>query len=212
MVGRFRRLISDLSIKEVPLVGRKFTWSSSISGSSPTLVKLDRVFCLVEWEDIFPNCLIQSAATDDSDHCPIILRLVDGHPRKKRFRFECFWPKFQGFQEAVQTAWSSVQPTRCPLETLSLKIKANVKGLQSWSDKKVENFRWQLDLAREIVHQLEIARDGRQLSPLKVWLHNSLKKLSLALSSLLRTVARIRSRIHWLRNDDANTSLFHAHA
>jgi hypothetical protein len=90
MMGRFCRLINDLSIKEVPLVGRKFTWSSSVSGSSPTLVKLDQVFCSVEWEDIFPNCLLQSATTDDSDHCPLILGLVDVHPGKKRFRFECF--------------------------------------------------------------------------------------------------------------------------
>jgi hypothetical protein len=168
MMGRFCRLINVLSIKEVPLVRRKFTWSSSVSGSSPTLVKLDRMFCSVEWEDIFLNCLLQSTSTDDSDHCPLILGLVDGHPGKKRFHFECFWPKFQGFQEAVQTTWSSVQPIRCPLETLSLKIKATVKCLQSWSDKKVGNFRWQLDLAREIVHRLKIARDGRQLSPLEV--------------------------------------------
>jgi exonuclease III len=94
MMGRFHRLINDLSIKEVPLVRRKFTWSSSVSDSSSTLVKLDWVFCSVEWEDVFLNCLLQSAATDDSDHCPLVLGLVDGHPGKKRFRFECFWPKF----------------------------------------------------------------------------------------------------------------------
>jgi hypothetical protein len=93
MMGRFCRLINDLSIKEVPLVGRMFMWSSSISGSSPTLVKLDRVFS-VEWEDIFPNCLLQNAATDNSDHCPFILGLVDGHLGKKRFRFQCFCLKF----------------------------------------------------------------------------------------------------------------------
>jgi hypothetical protein len=29
---------------------------------------------------------------------------------------------------------------------------------------------------------------------------------------MLRTMARIRSRIHWLRNGDANMGLFHAHA
>jgi hypothetical protein len=39
----------------------------------------------------------------------------------------------------------------------------------------VGNFIWQLDLAQEIVHQLEIARDGRQLSPLEIMLHNNLK-------------------------------------
>jgi hypothetical protein len=28
MMGRFRQLIDDLTLKEVPLVGRKYTWSN----------------------------------------------------------------------------------------------------------------------------------------------------------------------------------------
>ena len=28
MMGRFRRLIDDLALKEIPLLGRKFTWSN----------------------------------------------------------------------------------------------------------------------------------------------------------------------------------------
>jgi hypothetical protein len=69
----------------VALIGRKFTWSSSMSSSSLTLVKLDRVFSSVDWEDKFFTCLLQSSAFDDSDHYPLILGLVDGHPGKKRF-------------------------------------------------------------------------------------------------------------------------------
>ena len=98
------------------------------------------------------------------------------------------------------------------METLSLKFKAAAKGLQSWSDKKVGNFKSQLEMAREIIHRLEIARDSRQLFPLEMWLCHSLKKHSLALASLLRTVARIRSRISFLKEGDANTSLFHSQA
>jgi hypothetical protein len=37
-----------------------------------------------------------------------------------------------------------------------------------------------------------------------------LKKHSLAVSSLLRTIARLRSRITWLREGDANASLLHS--
>jgi hypothetical protein len=39
MMGRFRRLIDDLALKEMPLHGRKFTWSNQ--QDNPTLVRLD---------------------------------------------------------------------------------------------------------------------------------------------------------------------------
>jgi hypothetical protein len=96
------------------------------------------------------------------------------------------------------------------METLVLKFRATANGLQSWSDKRVGHFKSQLEMAREITHQLEMARDFRQLSSLETWLCQCLKKHCLALSSLLRTIARLRSRITRLREGDANTSLFHS--
>ena len=42
MMGRFRRALDDLALKELPLIGRKFTWSGG--GNSPTLSRLDQVF------------------------------------------------------------------------------------------------------------------------------------------------------------------------
>ena len=75
MMGRFRRLIDNLALKELPLHGRKFTWSNG--QDSDTLVKLDRVLSTVDWEELFPNCLLQSAPSSDSDHCPLILGLKD---------------------------------------------------------------------------------------------------------------------------------------
>jgi hypothetical protein len=70
----------------------------------------------------------------------------------------------------------------------------------------------QLALARELLHQLEIANGRRTLSSGEIWLKNSFKKHSLALASLKRTIARLRSRIGWLREGDANTKNFHLHA
>lgn len=67
-------------------------------------------------------------------------------------------------------------------------------------------------MAKEVIHQLDIVQDSRALQQDELWLRSSLKKHSLALSSLLRTVARIRSRIGWLQDGDANTRLFHMHA
>jgi len=36
MMGRFRRWINDMALTELPLHGRKYTWSSSSSSASPT--------------------------------------------------------------------------------------------------------------------------------------------------------------------------------
>ena len=52
-MGCFRRWLDDLALKEVPLVDRKFTWSNG--QDNPILVKLDMVFCSVDWEDLYPN-------------------------------------------------------------------------------------------------------------------------------------------------------------
>lgn len=210
MMGRFRRLINDLALKEVPLHGRKFTWSNH--QDSPTLVKLDRVLCSTDWEQLFPNCLLQSLATEDSDHCPLFLSLQDIKTGVKRFHFEAFWPKLDGFNEAVATAWESIPQSSCPFATLDQKFQAVSRGLQSWSDKTVGHVKSQLALAREVLLQLEIAQDVRSLSPEERWFRNALKKHSLALASLQRTIARLRSRIGWLKDGDANTKLFHLHS
>jgi hypothetical protein len=48
MMGKSKRWINDLTMEELPLHGHKFTWSSSSSSASPTLVILDRVFCSLD--------------------------------------------------------------------------------------------------------------------------------------------------------------------
>lgn len=49
LMGWFRRWINDMGVAEVPLHGRKFTWSSSSTSADPTLERLDLVFCLPDW-------------------------------------------------------------------------------------------------------------------------------------------------------------------
>jgi hypothetical protein len=43
MMGRFRNFIKDTSLIDLPLIGRKYTWSNH--QATPTLVRLDRVLC-----------------------------------------------------------------------------------------------------------------------------------------------------------------------
>ena len=121
MMGRFRRFVNDLELKEIPLLGRRYTWPNE--RDSPTLVKLDRVLCTNDWDDLFSENLLQSQASEMSDHCPLVLGLREGILAKIRFHSECFWPKLPGFLETVQHSWDEpVQPC-CPLERISIKMK-----------------------------------------------------------------------------------------
>jgi hypothetical protein len=114
------------------------------------------VFYTCDWKDLFPDCSLQSSASNMSDHCPLILRLNVTFKRKKRFHFESFWPKMQGFQEVVADSWNASISAACPMERLSIKFKRLAKDLQSWSKKSVGNVSTQLALAKMTLPLLEI--------------------------------------------------------
>lgn len=131
---------------------------------------------------------------------------------KRRFHFESFWPKLDGFMEVVQQSWEQPIMAVCPLQRLADKLRRLAKNLQSWSHRKTGNIKRQLLLAREIILQLESAQDSRLLSSLEIWLRRQLKHHILGLSSLERTRARLRSGLRWLKEGDANTAYFQHHA
>jgi exonuclease III len=101
LMGRFRRFLDELDLKrrfldeldlkEVALHGRKFTWSNE--RDAPILVRLDRVFVTLDWEQLFPEYLLQSSASEISYHCLLLLSLHDFNCGKRCFHFESFWPR-----------------------------------------------------------------------------------------------------------------------
>lgn len=193
-------------------MGRRYTWSNECS--TPTLVHLDRVFSTMDWEAIYPNCMLHSMTVGISDHCPLLLGLNAYQQGKCHFHFEAFWPHLPGFKEMVQQAWAACpgRANRGPLERLADKFQHLTRCMQSWSQKQIGNVRAQLDQAMELLHRLEIARDIRGLNQQEEWLCKKLKLHSLALAYFQRTIARVRARVDWLSEGDANTSFFHAHA
>jgi hypothetical protein len=50
----------------------------------------------------------------------MLFGIQDNKPRRKRFHFEAFWSKLQGFPEAVAAAWQSAlaSPEGCPFISL----------------------------------------------------------------------------------------------
>ena len=94
-MGSFRRVVDDLELKEVHLNGRSFTWTSV--RESPTLEGIDRVFLSSDWDLQYPDCFLRVLPSTASDHCPSLFSTSGLSGPKKRFRFETFWSKMDGF-------------------------------------------------------------------------------------------------------------------
>ncbi|XP_073353795.1 uncharacterized protein [Aegilops tauschii subsp. strangulata] len=179
-MNRFRRFIADEELRDLYLHGRRYTWSSE--RDALTLVSIDRVLCTSCWEIAHPNCLLQCLSSAASDRFPLLMDCVSRPPGARRFHFDRFWPKLDGFHQVVSEAWNSIHPDPIPTSA-------------SWH-----------------VSRLDAAQDFWPLSHDEAWLRRKLKSSYLGRASLERSIARQRVRLAWLRSDDVAVSYLKIHA
>lgn len=147
-----------------------------------------------------------------SDHCPLLVDLEADFEVGRCFKFECFWPKADGFLDIVQHAWQSIPSEGNPVLVLDDKLHATAKALQSWNDRQIGNIRLQIAIAMEIIARLDVAMESRAFPDQEHGLRKLLKRKLLGLCSLERTMARQRSRLLQLKVGHANTTYFQRHA
>jgi hypothetical protein len=127
---RFRKALDHLGVKEINLVGKKFTWSNN--QIPPTMTRIDRAFCSPECENWHANPLLQAFSSSTSNHCPLYLVPLVTPKVSPRFRFEPFWVQQDGFLEVVSEAWNKDTPqTFNPLLTLHVKLSRTAKALSA---------------------------------------------------------------------------------
>lgn len=206
MMGKFRRLVNDLALKEIYLNGRRYTWSNE--QSPPTLVHLDRVLCTSDWEDAHSDCHLRCLASVVSDHCPLLLDCSPMPTTHRRFHFEDYWLRMDGFQDTVTAAWASAYDPD-PFRRLMLRLQATASRLTSWSSKAVGNIKDKLAISCELIARFDRAQEDRVLSAQEDWLRKQLKVSYLGLASMERIIARQHARIANLKDGDATTAFFH---
>lgn len=86
MMVHFRNFLNTLELKELQLHGRAFTWSNE--QRNPTLTYIDRVFIMMDWELLYPNCSLRGLSTNCSDHYPLLLCINASFIFRKRFQCE----------------------------------------------------------------------------------------------------------------------------
>ncbi|KAK8552867.1 hypothetical protein V6N11_010321 [Hibiscus sabdariffa] len=85
----FENWIDTCKFCELYISGGNLTWSNRRTGEDCIQEKLDRCFFNTGWNDVFPFAQGLALPAIQSDHNPIIVRLVDGGiKRRPTFKFE----------------------------------------------------------------------------------------------------------------------------
>jgi hypothetical protein len=208
-MGQFRQFLNDAQLKECHLEGRLYTWSNE--RAHPMLEKIDQMFFTNEWEAIFPNHLLHSLVSICSDHAPLTLKMDTRFAWKKHFHFHPFWVRAPSFLDVVASTWHCPLRDASPFKQLDWLFHNTAHVLKSWSDRFLGNVRMQLEIAKEVVHRLEMVHDHRTLAPHEEELRKLLKGKALGLALLQRSIARQEARAHWLSEGDASTRFFHSY-
>ena len=100
----FNNAISALGIVEIPLHGRKFTWTNK--QYPPLLERLDWFFTSQSWTHRYPHTIAHSLSMETSDHWPCIVEIKPSIPKSSIFRFENAWMAHDSFLPLVASVWN----------------------------------------------------------------------------------------------------------
>ena len=203
----FNEAISLLGIQEVPLQGKRFTWSNM--QPSPLLEKLDWIFISASWNITYPYTAAKTLDMIPSDHTPCLVNISTRIPKAKCFRFENFWLLDEQFPMILNSAWLSPVNTTDRAKIITAKLKILRKKLRDWQATKT-GIHTSIANSRLILQLLESFEDFRDLS-LEEWeFRNILKNHLTSLLEKQRIFWKQRGTIKWASLGDAGTKFFHS--
>jgi hypothetical protein len=91
-------------------------------------------------------------------------------------------------------------------------MQRTARALRAWSNKLFSGARMELHMANEIIQQLNLAQENKQLSTEEFWLRMGLKFRVLSVATIKRSRRRQASRLVWFKEGDACTRFFHLRA
>nr|AAX96619.1 retrotransposon protein, putative, LINE sub-class [Oryza sativa Japonica Group]ABA92975.1 retrotransposon protein, putative, LINE subclass [Oryza sativa Japonica Group] len=126
----FNDIISSLGLLDIPLKGRKFTWSNM--QHNPLLGRLDWVFTSAPWTLDFPNTTVVPLTRNISDQVPCVVKIDTKIPKSPIFRFENYWVEMEGFFDIVQQVSHTDPGFEDPAKCICFKLKVLRKRLLAW--------------------------------------------------------------------------------
>src|SRR3954471_1261013 len=126
----FNEIIGHLGLLELPLKGRRFTWSNM--QDNPLLEQLDWFFTSSNWITCYPSSQVLPLAKTASDHVPCLVVINTSIPTANIFRFENYWVEMTGFMDYVKSS-REIPSSKCHAVAIIVdKFKRLRKALKYW--------------------------------------------------------------------------------
>lgn len=204
----FNDFINDLSLIDLPLRDRLYTWSNR--QSSPVLVHLDRVLVSVSWDAKYPTSTLSSFARATSDHVPLLATISSSAPKTLIFRYEKSWAFHASFRSAVVAAWASAGRADQTARLLA-RLRQVRLACKRWTRRTAPVAQREQD-CRVLIGVLDRLEESRPLSPTE----NLLRSLTTdALHVSVKECVlywKLRAKVRYAVAGDENTGFFHASA
>jgi hypothetical protein len=194
---------------ELPLKGRKFTWSNM--QQDPLLEKFDWFFTSASWTVSYPSTIVYPLVKPTSDHVPCVVAIGSKIPRAKIFRFENYWMQHSSFKEIVQNAWNIPVNYSDNAKRLNGKFKNLRRGLKLWA-KNFPCLKQIIGKVNDIIELLDITEEFRPLFLEESNLRDILKSHLLKLLHNQNVYWKQRGKIKWVKLGNENTKFFHTKA
>jgi hypothetical protein len=153
--------ISNLGLIELPLKGRKFTWSNM--QQDPLLERLDWFFTSRTWTLAYPSTFVFTLVKPTSDHVPCVIAIGTKIPRSRIFRFENYWLEHSVFKQIVQNIWNIPVGFSDSAKRIKAKFKNLRRGLKLWA-KNLPCLKHQIQKTNDVIELLDIIEAMRSLS------------------------------------------------
>jgi exonuclease III len=200
----FNEVISNLGLLEIPLKGRKFTWSNM--HSDPLLEQLDWVFTSANWISDYPSTLLPMSRPT-SDHIPCMIQIGTTIPKAQIFRFENYWVDHPGFMDLVKTVWATNVSASNSATRITTKFKLLRAALKKWS-RKLSNLNRLLKICNETLEILDALEEQRSLFTQESNFRKILKAHILRLHSYKKEYWKKRYTVRWTKLGDEGTNFF----
>ena len=121
---RFAVVLDDLVVRDLPLQGDPFTWSSGNNGR--VMSRIGRFLVSGDWESYFSRVTQITLPRPVSDHFPILLDGGGIRSGPSPIQFETMWLKSKGLKDLLKGWWQGF----CFKGSVSFILAEKLKGLK----------------------------------------------------------------------------------